>query len=99
MTKQPRCPKCRAEGADTDCLDQLADRYKVKHDVYLTEDQYTLEVTFRFDLPVDADLAPGPHDAATRLWELLAGDEGELRRALELATSTEFDLNVRPVFG
>jgi hypothetical protein len=89
-----RCPKCRAVGSDTDCTDQL-------HVDMNPEDEYELEVTMTFAVPVTSTLPMDPHEMATHMRDTWSTDDDALKRVLEDAAdgvNGDIDLQVKPVF-
>ncbi len=86
------CPKCRALGLTTDCTDQLS-----VDD--MADDDYVLEVTFTFEVPVTSTLVKDPHEMAVHMQESWMNDDAQMREVLNEAVETEYDLAVKPVFG
>lgn len=84
------CPKCRALGLTTDCADRLT--------MHPDDEEYELEVTMRFAVPVTSSLDLDPVEMATRMREKWINDEGLLKDVLDDAVDEDYDLTVRPVF-
>lgn len=91
----PLCPKCRALGLSTDCTERL------NHEVSTVNyegDDYELEVTVTFAVPVTSTLPYGPHEMATHMREQWISEEADLQDVVRDYVKGEFDLQVKPVF-
>jgi hypothetical protein len=84
------CPKCRTLGLTHDCSDTL---------LVSSDDEYELEVTLTFSVPVTSTLAMGPHEMATHYRETwLSEDPDQLKNVLIDVVDDDYDLQVKPVF-
>jgi hypothetical protein len=92
------CPKCRALGLPFDCTDRLTHGYQEQDMSIGPDDDYELEVTLRFCVPVSSTLPIDPHEMAGRLRETWISEETQLQDALLECVNGDFDLQVRPVF-
>lgn len=61
-------------------------------------DEYELEVTMRFNVPVTSSQPLDPIEMATHMRERWINNDEELVAALDEAASGEFDLEVKPTF-
>jgi hypothetical protein len=65
------------------------------------EDEYELEVTMTFAVPVTSTLPMDPHEMATHMRDTWSTDDDALKRVLEDAAdgvNGDIDLQVKPVF-
>lgn len=94
---RPVCPKCRAEGLDTDCADRLTPKGRRLSD----EQPYYYEVTFTFPVtPPPTDDIADPIEHANRQRERWLEDPATLINLLvDAAIDEDFQFRVTPIFG
>ncbi len=91
LDKVIHCPKCRALGLTTDCLDQIG------HAVS-SENIVDIDISVRFAVTETLQDGQSPQEAATRLWEMYLSKPWLLVAALDEAVGAEeFSLVVRPI--
>ena len=61
-------------------------------------DEYELEVTLRFAVPVTSTSLADPHEMATHMRETWINEESQLQDVLTESVFGDYDLQVRPVF-
>jgi hypothetical protein len=93
-----RCPKCRTLGLDTDCTERMIHDHKDKSMILGENDDYELEVTLTFAVPVTSSLTADPHQMATHMRETWINEETQLQDVLAECVFGDYDLQVRPVF-
>ncbi len=88
------CPKCRAEGRTTDCINEIG-----RHVRLTTEDRIAdMDILVRFAVPVPLDPDEDPQELAGRLLEAWLEDPQLLLAALtERMQDEDYSLTVRPV--
>ncbi len=60
-------------------------------------EDYELEVTLTFAVPVTSTLPYDPHEMATHMRETWANEESQLQDVLAASVFGDYDLQVRPV--
>lgn len=61
-------------------------------------DDYELEVTLTFAVPVSSSVLADPHEMATHMRETWMNEESQLQDVLMESVFGDYDLQVRPVF-
>ncbi len=62
-------------------------------------EDYELDVTFTFTVPVTSSLPLDPHEMATHMRETWMSDDAAFTTVLTEAVESEYDLQVMPTFG
>jgi hypothetical protein len=93
-----RCPKCRTLGLDTDCTERMIHEHKADGMIPSENDDYELEVTLTFAVPVNSSVLADPHQMATHMRETWMSEETQLQDVLAESVFGDYDLQVRPVF-
>jgi hypothetical protein len=97
MTTDYRCPKCRNLGLSTDCSERLTHARKGNTVRELDDDNFEMEVTLRFAVPVAYTSADDPHRQAQVMREGWVEEPDQLVTFIAEALADDFDLTVVPV--
>jgi hypothetical protein len=90
-----RCPKCRVLGLSDDCAERLV------HDKAASvspNDEYELEVTVTFAVPVTSSLALEPQQMAAHMRVLWMSDDIAFAHLMNELAVFDYEVQVRPVF-
>jgi hypothetical protein len=93
-----RCPKCRTLGLGTDCTERMIHDHLAAGMSPSENDDYELEVTLTFAVPVSSTVLADPHQMATHMRETWINEDSQLQDVLAESVFGDYDLQVRPVF-
>lgn len=97
MSATYRCPKCRDLGLSADCSERLMHGRKGNIVRELDDDNFEMEVTLRFAVPVAYTAADDPHRQAQVMRERWVEEPDQLVKFIGEALADDFDLTVVPV--